>query len=110
MNKWEFCLYKNNEQGEIEEGGLNFILVMINRLFFFRKFKIYCLYCVILIIKLIFFFYKVVIEVDVLRFFNCFKYNYEIVDIWLWFVGEKFIKVFKWGFLLSIEFFFVNCL
>lgn len=40
---------------------------------------------------------------DVLRSFNRFKYNYETVDIWLWPVGEKSIKAFKWGPLLSIE-------
>lgn len=55
-------------------------------------------------------FYKVAIEVDVLRSFNRFKYNYETVDIWLLPVGEKSIKAFKLGPLLSIESFFVNCL
>lgn len=103
MNKREFCLYKNNEWGEIEEGGLNSILVMINRSSFFRKFKIHCLHCAIPTIKSILSFYKVAIEVDVLRSFNRFKYNYETVDIWLWPVGEKSIKAFKWGPLLSIE-------
>lgn len=94
MNKREFCSNKNNEQGKIEKGGLDSILVMINRSSFFStKFK-----SIVINRQLnqYFSFYKVAIEVGVLRSFDHFKYNYETVDIWSWPVGEKSIKAFKW--------------